>query len=69
MCVHTKSLQSCLTLCNPKDCSPLRPSVCRILQARKQEWVAMPITRGSSQSRDQTYISYVSCIVKQVLDH
>ena len=29
----------------------------------------MPISRGSSQSRDQIYISYVSSIVKQVLDH
>ena len=31
------------------------------------EWVAMPFTRGSSQSRDQTHVSYVSCIDRQVL--
>ena len=31
MCMLTKSLQSCLTLCNPMDCSPLSSSVCGIL--------------------------------------
>ena len=29
----------------------------------------MPFSRGSSKPRDQTHISYVSCIGKQVLDH
>ena len=33
-----------------------------ILQARILEWVAMPSSRGSSQPRDQTRVSYVSCI-------
>ena len=37
-----------------------------ILQARILEWVAMPSFRGSSQPRDQTHISYVSCIDRQV---
>ena len=40
-CVHTKSLQWCLTLCDPKDCSPSGSSVYEILQARTLEWVAM----------------------------
>ena len=40
--------QSCLTLCNPMDCSQ---SVHGILQARILEWVAMPSSRGSSQPR------------------
>ena len=31
------------------------------------EWVSMPFTRGSSQSSDQTHVSYVSCIDRQVL--
>ena len=35
-----KSLQSCLTLCNPMDGSPPGSSVHRILQARILEWVA-----------------------------
>ena len=45
---HAKSLQSCLTLCNPMDCSPPGPSVHDILQARILEnfWVAMPFSRG-----------------------
>ena len=45
--------QSCPTLCEPKDCSPPSSSVHGILQARILEWVAMPSSRGSSQSRDQ----------------
>ena len=32
---------SCLTLCDPMDCSPPGYSVRGILQARKLEWVAM----------------------------
>ena len=37
----TKSLQSCLTLCDPIDSSPLGSSVPGILQARTVEWVAI----------------------------
>ena len=36
-----KSLQSCLTLCNPIDGSPPGSPVPGILQARTQEWVAI----------------------------
>ena len=36
-----KSLQSCLTLCNPIDSSPPGSSVPGILQARTLEWVAI----------------------------
>ena len=36
-----KSLQSCLTLCDPIDGSPPCSSVYRILQARVLEWVAI----------------------------
>ena len=35
------SLQSCLTLCNPMDCSPPGSSVHGILQARVLEWGAI----------------------------
>ena len=35
-----KSLQSCLTLCDPIDSSPPGSSVPGILQARILEWVA-----------------------------
>ena len=33
------------------------------------EWVASPFSRGSSQPRDQTLVSYISYIVRQVLYH
>ena len=58
-----------MTLCNPMDCSPPGSSAYEILLARIQEWVAMPSSRGSSQPRDQTRISNVSCIGRQVLYH
>ena len=45
-------LQSCPTLCNPRDCSPPGSSVHGVLQARILEWVAMPSSRGSSRRRD-----------------
>ena len=40
--------QSCLTLCDPTDCSPPGSSIHGILQARILEWVAIPFSRGSS---------------------
>ena len=46
MPVWAKSFQSCLTLCNPMDCSPPGSSVHGILQARILEWAAMPSSRG-----------------------
>ena len=39
--LKVKVTQSCLTLCDPMDCSPPGSSVQRILQARILEWVAM----------------------------
>ena len=36
-----KSLQSCLTLCNPIDGSPPGTPIPGILQARTLEWVAV----------------------------
>ena len=38
-----------------------------ILQARILEWVAMPSFKGSSRPRDQTQVSYASCIGRWVL--
>ena len=54
-----KSLQSRPTLCNPMDCSLPGSSVHGILQARVHQWVAMPCSRGSSQPRDWTQVSYI----------
>ena len=59
----------CPTLCNPMDCSLPGSSVHGILQTRILEWVTLPSSRGSSQPRDWTHISYVSCIGRQVLYH
>ena len=42
LCGGAKSLQSCLTLCDPVDCSPPGSSVHELLQARILEWVAVP---------------------------
>ena len=56
-------------LCDPMDCSPPGSSIHGILQARILEWVAMPSSTGSSQSRDCTWDSYVSCIGRRVLYH
>ena len=54
--------QSCPTLCDHKDCSLPGSSVHGILQARiLEEWVAIPFSRGPSQSRD------LHC--KQILYH
>ena len=63
MCIHAKSLQSCLTFCNPMDCSLPGSSIHGILQARILGCFAMPSSRGSSQPRDWTRISYASCFV------
>ena len=68
-CVCAKSLQSHLTLCHPMDYSPPGSSVHWILQTRMLEWVPMPYSRGSSWPRDQTHISYISCIGRWVLYH
>ena len=46
--VGAKSLHSCLTLCDPMDCSPPVSSVPEILQARILDWIAMRSSRGSS---------------------
>ena len=47
-CMCAKSLQFCLTLCDPMECSPPGSSVHGILQARILGWVAMTSFRGSS---------------------
>ena len=44
--VHAKSLQSCLTLCDPMDCNPPGFSVHGIPQARILEWVVISSSRG-----------------------
>ena len=50
-----KVAQLCPTLCDP-----MNPTVHGILQARILEWVAFPISRGSSQPRDRTQVSCIA---------
>ena len=57
--VKVSVTQSCFTLCDSIDCSPLDSSVLEILQARILEWVDIPFFRGSSWPRDWTRISYI----------
>ena len=49
--------QSCLTLCNPVDCSLPGSSIHGTLQARILQWVAISFSRGSSRPRDRTPVS------------
>ena len=63
-CMLTKSYP---TLCDPMDCSLPGSSVYGIFQARILEWVAIYFSRGSSQPRDWTCLSCVSCIGRWIL--
>ena len=47
----------------------LGSSVHGISQARILEWVAISLSRGSSQPRNQTCVSYVFCNDRWVLYH
>ena len=53
-------IQLCPTLWDPMDCSLPRSSIHGIFQTRVLEWVAISLSRESSQPRDQIW---VSCVV------
>ena len=53
--VKVKVAQSCLTLCDLMDYTAHG-----ILQAGILEWVAIPFSRGSSQPRDRTQVSFIA---------
>ena len=52
--------QSCLTLCNPMDCSLPGSSIHGIFQARILEWFDISFSRGSSQPGDRTQVSFIA---------
>ena len=52
--------QSCLTLCDPMDCSLPGSSVRGIFQARVLERVAVSFSRRFSQPRDRTQVSHIA---------
>ena len=56
--------QLCLTLCNHMDCSPQGSPVHGIFQARILEWFAISFSRESFWPRDQTWVSYIACLLK-----
>ena len=58
--LYNEVAQSCPTLCDPMDCSLPGSSVHGIFQARVLEWVAISFSRGSSQPRDQTWVSRIA---------
>ena len=65
VCSVTKS---CPTLWDLMNCSLPDSSVQGIFQARILEWVAIS-SRESSQPRDQTHVSCVSCFGRGILYH
>ena len=64
--LHVSSVtRSCLTLCDLMDWSPPGSSAHGISQAGILEWIAMPSSSKSSQARDWTHGSSVSCTGRQ----
>jgi len=59
--------QSCLTFCDPMDCSLPGSTVHGILQAGILEQVVISFSKGSSQPRFQTHNSCVSFIGRPIL--
>ena len=61
LCVYLVA-QQCPTFSNLMDWSLPGSRVHGIFQARILEWVAISCSRGSSQPRDRSHVSYISCI-------
>ena len=64
--IFVLSCFSHIQLCDPMDSSSPGSSIHEILQARLLEWVSISFSRGYSQPRDQTHLSCISCIGRQV---
>ena len=58
-CVRAKSLQSCLTLCDPVGSSQPGCSAHEILQARVLEWAAATLLQGSSNRGSNLCLSHL----------
>ena len=54
--MFSQSLESCLTLCSPVDCSPPGPTVHRVLQGKILAWTAISSSSGSFWPRDWTQV-------------
>ena len=68
-CTHAQSLQSCPTFCDPIDCSPPGSSVHADSPCKNTGVGCHSLLQGSSQPRNRTHISSVSCTGRQVLYH
>jgi len=68
-CVCVCCVLSCPTLCGPIGGSPLDSSAQGVFQARILEQVAISYSRVSSQPRNWTRVSCISCISSQILYH
>ena len=64
MCVR-----ACSVVSDPTDCNLPGSSVHGISQARILQWVAISSSWESSQPRDRTHVSCVSCVGRWVLYH
>ena len=67
--VYAKSPQLCLSLCNPKDCSPPGSSVHRDSPGKNAGLGCSALLQGIFLTTDQTCTSYISCTGRQVLYH
>ena len=68
-CVNTCiSAQSCLTLCDPMDCSPPGSSAHGVFHTRILEWAAIPLLQGVFLTQG-SHISCVSCIGRRIPYH
>ena len=61
--------QLCLTLCNPMNCSLPGSSIHGIFQQEYWSGLSFPTPGVSSQPRDQTHVSCISCLGRQILYH
>ena len=57
---ESEVIQSCLTLCNPMDCSLPGSPIHGIFQARVLEWVAISFSRGSFWPRNWIQVSHIA---------
>ena len=69
VCACMLSHFSRVQLCDPMDYSLPGSSAHGILQVKLLDCVAIYSSKGSSQPRDQTHVSCVSCIDRQILYH
>ena len=67
--LESEIAQSCPTLWDPMDCSLRGSSIHGIFQARVLQWVAISFSGGSSQPRDQIWVSCIASRCFYCLSH